>query len=500
MADFALGSLTPRGTRRVVYCSDPSNTTRFLSEGRATPEELRGVVRNYAEAQAIDTVVQEVFSQGWSHFWRGESCEWDARPHHQRMVPMMDDGVMPIEVYVEECHRHGIELIAGFRMNDRHGHNADWFARLGQDKPHWILKGYDPSSKRTTDPRSYELGCALNYAEEEVRDFLFAVMEEVVGRFDVDGIEFNFTRLPACFPLGEAERSHAILTGFVRRIRAMLDAAGAERGRRLLLGVRVLQHLDGCLRMGYDIPVWIADRLIDYVVPGDIGFTDPNPRFEEFVRLARETDCYVYPQVQEWLGYDHRDLRQTPEHFCATVRNFYGAGADGFSTQNIFDVSRYPMLRVLREPERVAAHDRHYAFYPIWGSNAGRRAGYKGDFPYRAEEIVLPRDTPGAHGRIRFRLCEDLPGDSSAELLCRPAIVPGDEIEIDVNGQRVAPESIRCEWPDSEGQLPVCRFALGSPPAVYGDNHLGMRLTRSASGARDDVVLHEVEVRVQGAR
>ena len=97
-------------------------------------------------------------------------------------------------------------------------------------------------------------------------------------------------------------------------------------------------------------------------------------------------------------------------------------------------------------------------------------------------------------------MCEHLPGTSSAELLCRPAIVPGDEIEIDVNGSSVPPESIRCEWPDREGQLPVCRFALGSPPAVYGDNHLGMRLVRSAPEARDDVVLHEVEVRVSGGR
>ena len=500
MNEFALGSLTPRGTRRTVYCSDPSNTTRFLSEGRATPEELRGVVRNYAGAQAIDTVVQEVFSQGWSHFWRGDTCEYDARPHHQRMVPMMDDGVMPIEVYVEECHRHGIELIAGFRMNDRHGHNPDWFSRLSRDKPHWILKGYDPSSKRTTDPRSYELGCALNYAMDDVRDYLFAIMEEVADRFEVDGIEFNFTRLPACFPRGEAEQSHAILTGFVRRVRTMLDAVGSRRGRRLVLGVRVLQHLDGCRRMGFDIPVWIADRLIDYVVPGDIGFTDPNARFEEFVGLARASDCYVYPQVQDWMGYNHRDLVQTPEHYCAAVRNFYGAGADGFSTQNCFDVSRYPMLQVLRDPERIAAHDRHYAFYPIWGPNPSRREGYKGDFPYRAEEIVLPRNAPAARGEFRFRLCEHLPGEARAELLCRPTIVPGDEIEIDINGERVPPESIRYEWPDGKGQLPVCRFALGSPPAVYGDNHLGMQLVRSAPGARDDVVLHEVEVLVKGRR
>ena len=76
--------------------------------------------------------------------------------------------------------------------------------------------------------------------------------------------------------------------------------------------------------------------------------------------------------------------------------------------------------------------------------------------------------------------------------------MPGDEIEFDLNGQRVPPESVRCEWPDSEGEPPVCRFALGSPPAVYGDNHLGMRLVAGAPGARDHVVLHEVEVLVKG--
>lgn len=495
----ALGSWTPRGSRRVVYVSDPSNTTRHLSEDRATPEELRRVVRNYAGAQAIDTVVQEVWSQGWSHFWRGETCEYDARLQHRRLAPMMDDGVMPIDVYADECHRRGMELIAGFRMNDRHGHNADWFARLERDKPEWILKGYDPSSKRTTDPRSYRLGCALDYAVGEVRDWIFSIMEEVAHRFDVDGLEFNFTRLPACFARGQAADSHAIMTGFVRRVRAMLDAAGRRRGRRFLLGARVLQHLDGCLRMGLDVPVWIADRLIDYAAPGDIGFTDPNARFEEFARLARAAECYVYPQVQEWLGYDYRDVKQTPEHYCAAARNFYGAGADGLSTQNCFDVSWLPTLQALRDPQRIAGRDRRYAFYPLWGSNRRRRAGYAGDFPYRAEEIVLSRTAPGTRGEFRFRVCERLTGDAEAgaTLVCRPAIAPGDRIEIDVNGARVPPEEISYDWPQEAGKPPECRFALRSPPAVYGDNRLGLTLTGSADGARDDVALHEVEVIVK---
>ena len=39
--DATLGSLTPRGTRRVIYNSDLSNTTCHLSELEAKPEELR---------------------------------------------------------------------------------------------------------------------------------------------------------------------------------------------------------------------------------------------------------------------------------------------------------------------------------------------------------------------------------------------------------------------------------------------------------------------------
>ena len=60
--DFKLGSLKPRGTRRVVYNSDPSNTTALLSEPEAKPEELRQIVLNYAR-HSIDTLVQEVWHQ-----------------------------------------------------------------------------------------------------------------------------------------------------------------------------------------------------------------------------------------------------------------------------------------------------------------------------------------------------------------------------------------------------------------------------------------------------
>ena len=506
MTDSALGSLSPRGTRRIIYNSDPSNTIGHLSEAGATEEELRQVVRNYAEKGAFDTVVQEICHQGWTQFWRTDLCGYDARPNHQRLVPLMDTGVMPVEVYIDESHRQGIEFIAGFRMNDRHGHNPDWFEKLGREKPEWILKGYRPSAKSGTEPRSFELGCALDYSVDAVRDFLFSIMEEAANRFDIDGLEFNYTRLPACFPRGTAEANHATMTDFVRRTRRMLDEAGENKGRRLILGARVLQHLDSCLKMGFDVPTWIGEGLIDYVAPGDIGITDFNAQFDEFVQLARESDCCVYPQIQKVLGFDHRHLPQHPEHSRAAVMNIYGAGADGYSTQNYFDVEAYDTLKEMRDPDLIARADRHYIYYPIWGPNRGSQAGYQGDFPYSTEEITLDRNAPDDRGEFRFRLCEHLPSESEvcgaevesgAMLTCRPRIVPGDELAIDINGQPVPTGEIFYEW--NTDRSPEVRFPLGSPPTVYGDNRLGMRLAKSAPGARADVVLYEVEVFVRGS-
>jgi hypothetical protein len=209
------------------------------------------------------------------------------------------------------------------------------------------------------------------------------------------------------------------------------------------------------------------------------------------------------------LGYHHRDLVQRPEHCCAAVQNFYGAGADGFSTQNYFEVEAYSTLKVLRDPDRIAAGDRHYVFYPIWGPNQSAQAGYQGDFPYHTEEIVLDRENPGARGDFRFRMCEHLPAESTlsgeevvsgAMVMFKPGIVPGDELAVDINGEPIPAEDIQYEWPKEKDRPPLCRFALGSPPAVFGDNYLGLTLVKSAPGTRGNIVLHEVEVFVRAGK
>ncbi len=532
---IALGSMTPRGTRRLIHVSDPSNTTGLLSDPAAQPRELRQIVRNYAREGHIDTVVQEIFAEARTQFWRTDKTPVDLRYQHRRLIPMMDNGLMPIEVYIDECHKQGMEFIAGFRMNDRHGHHPAFFRKLSEENPEWILTEYPPSWGGAP-PESHHLGSSLNYAVPGVRDYLFSIMEEVAHRFDIDGIEFNFTRLVECFPRAEAAQSHPLMTDFVRRVRAMLDEAGTmsispmpldrpgypppvDRDRRLLLGVRVPQQLAGCAAWGLNVPTWIEEGLVDYVAPADFGFTDFNESYEDFTRLARGHDCYVYPQVQTKLGID-ADIDMEPARYRAAVRNFYAAGADGLSTQNYFFhwlpqfespgedgpaiPEEYPRgfnyLKELRDPDEIATGDRHYVFLLLW---ADLNDGHGMSHIYQPQRIVLERGPAEARGNYRFRVCEHFPADPILPLTTEGSglsffpkgLAKGDRLAIDINGTAVPSERVSWTW-NEEGP-PSCKVALSSPPFRYGNNVLGLTLEQGAAGAEGDIVVERLECMVR---
>ena len=496
---FALGSLEPRGTRRLVYHSDPSNTTRHLSHPVTRPDELRRIVRLNASEGRIDTLVQEVFSQAMTHFWRTDKCPYDVRPHHQRMVPMMDGGLMPVEVYIDECHRHGVEFLAGWRMNDRHGHHPQFFRKLSEEAPEWLLD-WTPSWE-FAPPESHVYGCSLNFAVQAVRDWQLAIMTDMARRFDIDGFELNFMRLPECFPRNEAAESHGIMTGFVRRVREMLDAAGG--GREPVLGVRVPQQMATCRAYGFDVTTWMADGLIDYVAPSDWQFTDFNERYEDFVAPARAHGCYVYPQITTRLGF-LADIDMNPARYRAAVRNFYAAGADGVSSVQFDyhweaegpDPAALRWLRELRSPESIAASgDRHYVFLPLWLEDIET---------YGKETILLARGNAGSRGEFRCRVCEDFPADpvlpltdgGSGLTFLPTGLREGDEIAVEINGQAVPPGHLRWTLP-ADGRPPSCTVALSSPPFVYGDNYLGLTLAKRAEESEGDITVERVECTVR---
>ena len=162
-------------------------------------EDLRRWVDMLADS-GVDIFQQDVYNKGCTAYWRSDQLQYDPREQHRRFLPLLDAGIQPLQVLLEHSHRRGMAFHAGFRMNDTHaGAHFPQRADFVQSHPEWQLKD-------TREGFGYHEGFPLDFTFDEVRDFVFEVMREVVSRFDVDGIEMTF-RDPGYFPFPEGRES-----------------------------------------------------------------------------------------------------------------------------------------------------------------------------------------------------------------------------------------------------------------------------------------------------
>ena len=407
MSESTTSNRACRGEHRVLYVSDPSSIARTVLPDPVREEDLRRLVDMVADS-GVDTFDQEVFSQGWTVYWTSDRYEYDQRPQHQRFLPLIEAGTMPLDILIDQSRRRGMRFLAGFRMNDGHaGHNRRagiGIAEFIESHPH--LRLHDPRAGQ-----GFQEPEALDFTSEEVREFTFGVVEEVANRFDIDGVELCF-RDTAYFPPGQAAGRAHLMTELVRRIRSMSDRRGSQIDRQMILGARVFATLDECARQGLDVPGWISEGLLDYVSPQDTMYADYNVPYAEWSALTRETDCLLYPGLNPWTSYRARyRLGRTPlsrANARALTHTMYGAGADGVSLYNhfvpcVWQPPFYPqamhVFHQLRDPERVASGARHYIFDPTWDGHSG--FGGRGNVQHGSDQGPAAPAGPQPAGRDR---------------------------------------------------------------------------------------------------
>ena len=525
-----LGQFSSRSPRRLLYVSDPSSiASRYLPEP-TTVEALQEWVDRLS-AGRVDTFVQEAYTQGWTTYWRAGSLEYDARPQHRRFLPLLDQGIQPLEVLLNQCHKRGVEFLAGIRINDNHGHiSVKQGVGAGSSflvkNPHLQLKEAPPGPY-------YRLSTPLDFSFSEVRDYVLGVASRLVDRFAVDGLELCF-RDHRYFPPGLGPERKSLMTELVRRVRRMLDEVGQKRGKRLRLGARVFQTLDECHQLGLDPETWISEDLIDYVAPSDTMHTEPNARYEEFSGLTRQGNCLLYPGMLPWTSQRMRRRQggqpMSLEQQRAAAANMYGAGADGIGFYNHFNplswAPFYPQqllqLAEMRDPKALLEGDRHYVFEPGWAGSLGFGPDRASTGAVKADRLVLRR-THGSTGLYRFRVCENLSQARGATLLFRAfGAKAQDRLEARINGKSISNQTLKSRTdeervdlkaavdPDSSansGLPPVPEVPasfltywmdLTEPPAVFGDNQLEVTLVEGAPAATGDIVIDELEVFVKG--
>ena len=501
--------LNPRGDIRIIHTADghPWFETVDLRDPR--PDDLCRYIDVLARYQ-VDMYSPMMFQNGCAEFTSKYATRIDKKSVGavgKALAPIFEMGIEPVAVVTKRCHEHGIKILAGFRMNDRHRPRTA--ARFGD----FIMKNQDLWIRHpgiTT--------CGLDYAHKEVRDYMFNIAEEVITNFDLDGLRMCYVRYHHTFNPDQARENQPLLTGFMKRVRQMMDREGEQKGRRLVLLVQVPQTLQECHDLGIDVPAWISEGLIDYLCPMDYGSTDFNAPYGEFAELTKDSGCCFFPTVHSMQArfYHPRNLMSVPAYYAA-ARNFYAQGADGISTFNFMyhwsgvrgmsypgPPEMYPKafeyLQPLRDCGGLWDADRHYMYLPF------QEFAMPGIKDRSAAKIRLER-TEGARGSFLFRMAETLERGEKALLRLRAVgVVDDDRIQIALNGEVVPQRSLaRTYFPEGRTRLeegcklpPYTQFdiSLDKTMVRWIENTLELRLLESAPGAAGDITVPEIEVAV----
>ena len=542
---FKTEGLRPRGSRRVMYVSDPSSVaSRYLPEP-VREEDLRSWIDAIAAAD-IDTFVQEVYTQGWSVYWRGDTFEYDARPQHRRFLPLLDAGVQPVEILIDQCHRHGIEFFAGFRVNDNHGpvstgQGVGAGASFVADNSHLQITEFPEEGEH------YPTSTPLDFTHEEVRDFIVSVVTEMASRFAIDGVELCY-RDHRYFPPDTGAERRDLMTSMLGKIRTVLNEPSTHTGKPIVFGAHVFSSLRECRDMGLDVAEWIRGGMVDFIAPTDIMHADFNAAYEEFAELTRASDCMLYPGIMPWTSVgSRRRLKEgtiSNDTQRALAQNIYGAGADGISLYNHHECMRggnswgyatapfYPFALFdacdLRDPVRVLQGRRHYIFDATWGGYMGFGLDRTSTGAIKAQRVILDRTSLPSSGSYRFAVREHLNEAKAAMLLFRAFhMTLQDRLEVAINGTPVPADELRIRdnefrvdlrkpidekmvemhmregysrkvaesfQPLPDPPFATCWFALEAPPAVHGWNELQVELVGADPNAGEEIVIEQVEV------
>ncbi|MFP6643267.1 MAG: family 10 glycosylhydrolase [Candidatus Latescibacterota bacterium] len=377
---------------------------------------------------------------------------------------MYDRGEDPQAALIARGHESGLHVYASVRMNDNHFggaqvddlgalHNAHRVEALRYQHPEWVLG----------DRTSEWFALSWNMAVPEIRQRRFDHVEEVCRRYDWDGVELDWQRHAFHFPDDEGYRLRYLLTDLQRAVRRMTESLGQERGRPVYLAARVAGSLEMCRRIGYDVPAWVDEGLVDLLIPAGNAVTDASIDVAGFARLCEGTDVAVYPGFDSNLPDPFVGPEEPDAKDCLRTRaiasRYHRAGASGIYVFNWHADrdSKRPLLTTIGSPETLAVTDKIYAATHRFVQRDGPwRGAYRVDRIYGQVPVQLVRTLSGEGPTIALDVAEDFRAQAPATLRLRLRLNEWTKEDV----VRVCWDEVQLEPP----QINYCRLDNPTPP------------------------------------
>ena len=453
---------------------------------------------------------------------------------------LRQEGHDALDIHVDHLHERGIKVVAGVRMGDTHHRALDpdvpLCPQFAIDHPEYVIPRRDGIAE-----------VALDYSHPEVREHRLAIIREIVEDHAVDGVSLNFMRWAKYFERDLGREKAPIMTDFVGQVRAILDETARKRGTgRLILGARVLSTIDECFLAGCDVAAWISRGYMDYVIVSEHNSTYPGLKVEEFVEIAKGSNCEVYAAMGDmiggtWTGEPDMDDRgwakspghsgyagmlNTPEEARAAAHNFYTWGAQGIGFWNIpnnfnpFGVEKwgkYPehvermhswLLEAIN-PARVQAGERRYHYVPLYKQvRRDNPPNYKycesgrsihGE--YKCPVLYFNEGRRGRRQALPFRMADGRNGEKLRGNLRFRIFHCGDDdaFDVDINGVAVGPDCVKRAVDTTDAELPWtwAGIDLADCPPFRGDNEMGIIWRSQVDHGLDVPYMEELDVTVR---
>lgn len=399
-----------RRKRRIVVqydANDPMWTYWKLHRNReATYDRFQQAIFSY-----LDDPATQIDGLWWDIGGSPLGCSYPSRiepPVDHPMIRMwLADGIDWVERLVNETRRRNCEAFWNHRISE-----VECLPEGGLSKDSHPLKLAHPDWVVKT---SWWPQGMWNLAAPGLREHKVALLRELATRYDLDGIQIDFSRHIPCLPVGQQWELRGHVTEFMRQVRVMLLEVAGQRGRPFLLAAKIPQALAGCRVDGFDVAAWAEGNLVDILTLGSRTMDADVDGFRAVVGEAihlqpcvddhHATDGYRYPPIEFLRG---------------TCANHFQRGANSVMTFNwsigppdvcramgsdIGPPSHQAAYREVGDPRTMAGKNKIFA--------VERRSGYPwaDGFMNRNDTAPLPHRFAGGNREATFTLhVSDGPG------------------------------------------------------------------------------------------
>ena len=423
-----------RRQRRIIYHNDGGD----IFDAKGTVKGFLAARMEDGIGSQVDTIIYNTGGTGMFHSHLPQVGDM----YGENLIALRDAGHDPLNLIIDYCRQRDLEIIYSAKLNDIHdSFIPEMLSSFKKEHPEYCLGRSEDVKRPGHDVRRY--WSALDYEIPQVRDFVFALFEDVCTRYDLDGIELDFLRHPKFFrptqDLEPVEPRHVqMMTDFVRRVRTMTHRVAQQRGRPLIVAFRVPLSLERALFLGMDLKTWLDEDLADILIIG-AGYVPMAmaPQLREMVEWGHGYDVPVYGCIsasgmkQEQAGI---------EAWRAAAMNIWHVGADGVYTFNYFPSSRELIFDQVGSVQTLKGLDKLYAIDSI---NIGTFGGYQTPGMVVPDRLPLSM-APGGTVSALLPIGEDIVAGTPAGKSCRARLrlrvshlAAEDQIGVEFNNHRL---------------------------------------------------------------